>query len=105
MDTGKLLEQQSAKIGKYVVTAIALDDRCNSFKVTVKSGENWFEETVGLFDFIDVKKKLREGKKLGEMNGLSLLFLKMMIFSKNEHEDKVVELSEVPWRKIIRGEG
>mgnify|MGYP000849699208 CR=1 FL=1 len=49
MDTGKLLEQQSAKIGKYVVTAIALDDRCNSFKVTVKSGENWFEETVGLF--------------------------------------------------------
>lgn len=39
-----------------------------------------------------------------EINKYSLLFLKLMIADKNRSQCKIVELSEVPWKKILRGE-
>ena len=61
-----------------------------------------FEETLHIHDFVDIKKQLKNGKKLEEINQMSLLFLKLMVSSISE-EKVIVELDELPFKKILRG--
>lgn len=67
----------------------------------VQKEELKFEETLHIHDFIDIKKQLKNGKKLEEINQMSLLFLKLMVSSISE-EKVIVELDELPFKKILR---
>jgi hypothetical protein len=64
----------------------------------------YFEESVSIYDFFDIKNKLKAGVKLDQINQMSLLFLKLMITSDNlNRSTRVIELYDLPWRKILRG--
>lgn len=80
MDTSSLLGPSKTTIGAYQVTAEALDNHCNSVKVSVTSKTGlYFEETISIYDLVDVRKKLKQGSSLQEINQMSLLFLKLML--------------------------
>lgn len=56
-------------------------------------------------DFVNVKALLKQGQTLQKLNTYSLLFAKLMV--SNSYRDQslsVVELSDLPWRKVLRGE-
>jgi len=47
-----------------VITVETLDAQCATLKVMVQKEEYKFEETLHIYDFIDIKKQLKSGKKL-----------------------------------------
>lgn len=67
----------------------------------VERQQERFEETLNIYDFINIKKQLKSGKKLDEINQMSLLFLKLMISAVSDPK-MIVELDHLPLKKIIR---
>ena len=86
------------------ITLTALDERCNSLRIEVQHGEMRFEETVSVYDFVDIKKMLRAGKKLKEINEFSLLFVKLMISTgASAKKMQVFSIKDLPLDKVVKG--
>lgn len=75
----KITNKERVKYQLCDITLTPLDARCNALRIEVQQGEMRFEETISVYDFVDIKKLLRVGKKLKEINEYSLLFVKLMI--------------------------
>lgn len=97
----QLTKRQTNKIRNYVIAVETLDAQCATLKVMVQKEEYKFEETLHIYDFIDIKKQLKSGKKLEQINQMSLLFLKLMISSINDQK-VIVDFDQLPFKKIIR---
>ena len=97
----ELTKRQTNRIGNYMISVQSLDAHCATLRVMVQKQELKFEETLHIHDFVDIKKQLKNGKKLEEINQMSLLFLKLMVSSISE-EKVIVELDELPFKKILR---
>ena len=55
-----------------------------------------------MYDFIDIKSLLKCGKKVQDINELSLLFLKLMIsVAVSTKKIRIIEVKDVPFNKLI----
>jgi len=48
-------------------------------KISIKAQTDTYVENISVIDVIDVRKALKEGKKLKNLNQMSLLFIKLII--------------------------
>ena len=103
VDVSKLLQQTTVKKDQYDILIECLDSKCTSLRVTIENGQRCYQETVCMFDFVNVKEKLRSGQSIENIEKGSLLFLKLMLSNKNDSNNKIVPLYELPWKKVIQG--
>lgn len=69
----------------------------------INRGEERFEETIHVHDFIDIKQLIKAGKTMQDIADLSLLFLKLMISSTVSSKKSVItEAKDLPYEKIIK---
>lgn len=99
----KIANRERIKYQAYEITLTPMDARCNALKIEVGTGDSRFEETISVYDFVDIKKLLRAGKKLKEINEYSLLFLKLMISTGiAARKMEVVRMKDLPYEKVIK---
>ena len=99
----KITNKERLKYQLWDITLTALDARCNALRIEVQQGEMRFEETVSVYDFVDIKKLLRAGKKLKEINDFSLLFVKLMISTGAATKKmQVFMIKDLPFDKVVK---
>lgn len=57
-----------------------------------------------MFDFVDVRNRLKLGHSLESVQKGSLLFLKLMLENTDDENYRIFPLKEMPWKKVLRGE-
>jgi hypothetical protein len=105
MNIDRLVSQQKEQYHGYEICITPLDGRCSSLRVEVGKGDGdeKFEETISIYDFVEIGKLLKSGKSMSEINELSLLFLKLMIAtSLTTKRLKIWRVGEFPYSKLIK---
>lgn len=103
MNIDKSLAKESLKYESYEITLTPLDQNCNSLKVEVRKHELYFEETISIYDFVDIKKLIKAGKTMQQINQFSLLFLKLMISTAVQKKKlAITEAKDIPFEKLIK---
>lgn len=103
MNIDKITSKERVKYQQWELTLTPLDERCNSLRIEVQQGEIRFEETISVYDFVDIKKMLRAGKKLKEINEFSLLFVKLMISTGAAAKKmQVYKIKDLPFDKVVK---
>lgn len=99
----KITNKERVKYERWEIMVTALDGRCNALRIEVQQGEMRFEETISVYDFVDIKKLLRAGKKLKEINEFSLLFVKLMISTGAANKKmQVFRIKDLPFDKVVK---
>jgi hypothetical protein len=103
MNIGKCTAREVLRCEPYEIVLTALDEKCNSLRVEVGQGEHRFEETVNVYDFVDIKQLIKAGKTMQDISNYSLLFLKLMISTAvTAKRISIIEAAGIPFAKLIR---